>query len=62
MIPPPAWQERALSLSYVYLLRSLKTGKFYVGWTTDLNRRLSEHNSGESHYTKSRGPWGLIGL
>jgi putative endonuclease len=46
--------------AYVYLLHSLNTGKFYVGWTTDIKRRLEEHNMGKSQYTKSRGPWELI--
>lgn len=56
MIPPSALPERA----FVYLLRSLKSGKFYLGWTTDLKRRLNEHNLGESRYTRLRGPWELI--
>ncbi len=57
MIPPSALQERA----FVYLLRSLKSGKFYLGWTTDLKRRLQEHNLGESCYTRLKGPWELVG-
>ena len=62
MIPPPACQERAdMKVGYVYLLRSVKRDKFYLGWTTDLNRRLTEHNLGKSRYTKSRGPWELVG-
>ncbi|MBI4430982.1 MAG: GIY-YIG nuclease family protein [Candidatus Omnitrophica bacterium] len=63
MIPSPACKERASSASeaYVYLLRSKTTGKFYVGWTTDIKRRIQEHNSGKSQYTKARGPWELIG-
>ena len=63
MIPSPAWQERAsleTQIAFVYLLRNLK-GRFYLGWTTDLKRRLDEHNSGKSFHTKSRGPWELIG-
>jgi len=63
MIPSPACKERASSKSeaYVYLLRSTSTEKFYVGWTTDIKRRVKEHNSGKSRYTKSRGSWELIG-
>jgi len=63
MIPSPAWKERASSKAkaYVYLLRSKTTEKYYVGWTTNMRRRLKEHNSGKSLYTKSRGPWELIG-
>ena len=62
MTPSPAGQERASlrKLAFVSLLRNSKN-KFYLGWTTDINRRLEEHNSGKSPYTKSRGPWELVG-
>jgi len=61
VIPSPAGQERASlkKAAFVYLLRNSKGG-FYLGWTTDIKRRLDEHNSGESSYTKSRGPWELV--
>lgn len=45
---------------YVYVLKSQKDGKRYVGQTSDLERRLIQHNSGESRYTKNRGPWVLL--
>ena len=63
MIPSPACKEHALSRTkaYVYLLQNKKKGGFYIGWTTDIKRRVKEHNSGKSRYTKSRGPWELIG-
>lgn len=60
MIPPPPYNNEKQRAAYVYLLRSIKINKFYLGWTTDLKRRLDEHNSGKSYYTKSRGPWELI--
>lgn len=44
---------------YVYILKSNKSGKFYVGCTDDLNRRLKEHNSGKSRYTRNKGPWSV---
>ncbi|MBI4431837.1 MAG: GIY-YIG nuclease family protein [Candidatus Omnitrophica bacterium] len=47
--------------AFVYLLRSLETKKFYLGWTTNLERRVKEHNSGKSSYTRTRGPWKLVG-
>jgi len=59
MIPSPAGQERASlkkKAAFVYLLRNLKD-RFYIGWTTDIERRFEEHNSGKSTYTQSRGPW-----
>ena len=45
---------------YVYLLHSTKDNGFYIGFSTDLKRRLSEHTRGASLATKSRGPWKLI--
>jgi putative endonuclease len=45
---------------YVYLLRSGKDGRLYIGQTSDLRRRLREHNSGINRSTKSRTPFSLI--
>ena len=45
-------------MHYAYILRSEKhPDKTYVGVTKDLEKRLYEHNSGESTYTKNLGPW-----
>ena len=43
-----------------YILKSESSGKFYVGSTLDLERRLAEHRRGHSPYTKDRGPWTLV--
>ncbi|HEX2617861.1 MAG TPA: GIY-YIG nuclease family protein, partial [Flavobacteriales bacterium] len=32
----------------------------YYGHTDDLDRRVVEHNSGRSGYTRDRGPWQLL--
>ena len=42
---------------YVYILKSLKDDKLYIGSTNDLKRRLSEHNNGLNRSTKSRRPF-----
>jgi putative endonuclease len=47
-------------MPFVYVLRSSLTGRLYTGATTDLNRRLSQHNSDLSRSTKNRGPWVLV--
>jgi putative endonuclease len=48
---------------FLYILRSQKTGKFYVGITTDINRRLSEHNSTKKNtFTSKHRPWELMAL
>jgi putative endonuclease len=44
----------------VYVLRSESDSGFYIGFSTDLKRRLSEHKRGASFATKSRGPWKLV--
>jgi len=44
----------------VYVLRSRANGTFYTGSTSDLTRRMGEHNADVSQSTKHRGPWDLI--
>jgi putative endonuclease len=47
---------RARIAAYVYLLRCAD-GTLYCGWSTDLPRRLREHEAGKgSRYTRSRLP------
>ncbi len=41
---------------YVYLLQSEKNNSLYVGFTSDLKKRIVEHNNGESSYTKKHLP------
>ncbi len=45
---------------YVYILKSEKNNKLYKGFTNDLKRRLSEHNSGKSTFTSQNGHWELV--
>ncbi|MFA6437140.1 MAG: GIY-YIG nuclease family protein [Candidatus Paceibacterota bacterium] len=45
---------------YVYVLRSLKDGCFYIGFTNNLKRRFSQHNSGQVKSTKSRRPFKIM--
>jgi len=45
---------------YVYVLRSLKDGRRYIGSTGDLTRRLFEHNNGLVKSTRYRRPLELI--
>lgn len=46
--------------AYVYALQSRRTGRFYLGWTTDLQRRPAQHNAGVGGWTRARGPWELL--
>ncbi len=45
---------------YVYILQSLKNNSLYIGYTSDLRKRLKEHNSGKSKATKPFRPYKLI--
>lgn len=47
-------------MRYVYLLESIGERKRYVGVTSDLKRRLTEHNSGKSPHTSKFMPWRLV--
>ncbi len=44
----------------VYVLLSLHDNGLYVGFTTDLRRRLTEHFEGKSKSTAPRRPFRLI--
>lgn len=44
----------------VYILKSLKDGKTYVGYAIDAKARLSEHNSGKVNTTKHRKPFQIL--
>lgn len=48
-------------MAFVYILRSLKDSKKYIGSTINLEQRLKQHNSGQVMSTKQRRPLKLIG-
>ena len=45
---------------YVYILKSLKDGKNYAGYTTNLELRFEQHEKGQVDSTKHRRPLMLI--
>ena len=45
---------------YVYILQSEQDASFYIGYTSDIERRLEEHNEGKSRYTSKKTPWQLV--
>lgn len=44
----------------IYVLKSIRERKFYVGKTIDLERRLNEHNTGKTYYTRRYAPWEIV--
>ena len=43
-----------------YILRNKITGRYYIGSTNDLNRRLSERNGGQTKSTNQKGSWLVV--
>ena len=44
----------------VYVLRSLKNYRLYIGCTNNLTRRIIEHNTEQSKYTSLTKPFKII--
>ncbi len=44
----------------VYILRSVQTGKYYVGSTNNLERRLLEHDCNKTRSLINKGPFQLV--
>ena len=47
-------------MPYCYILYSEKLNKYYVGSTTDITRRLEDHNRGKEKFTKTGCPWVIV--
>lgn len=45
---------------FVYILKSPKFKRLYLGSTNNLRKRLKEHNQGLSRSTKPYAPWQLV--
>ena len=45
---------------YVYAISSLERNYIYVGLTNNIERRLSEHNTGKNKTTKPYSPFIII--
>ncbi len=46
---------------YVYILESIVNKKWYIGYTSNLRQRISDHNNGKGGKTTKQGlSWKLI--
>jgi putative endonuclease len=60
-MPSEASAKEGCCMHYVYLLQSEMSGnQRYVGLTSDLKRRLADHNAGKSAHTSKYSPWKLV--
>lgn len=49
-----------LIMWHIYVLKSLRNGKIYIGCTDNIKQRYKEHNSGKVKSTKAYVPYKLI--
>ena len=47
-------------MHFVYLLKSLKDNTLYLGCTSNLKKRIIEHNQGKADYSQKHIPWKLV--
>ena len=45
---------------YVYLLKSEKDNSWYIGYTSNLEERIMQHNSGKTITTKRKLTWRIL--
>ncbi|HVF24780.1 MAG TPA: GIY-YIG nuclease family protein [Anaerolineales bacterium] len=56
----PGSNPGAPTLFYIYIIRSKRWQRYYVGSTEVVEKRLQEHNAGKSLSTRKGIPWELI--
>jgi putative endonuclease len=44
----------------VYLIKSKSNNKIYIGFTSNLKKRLTQHNENKGGFTKGKGPWNIV--
>jgi putative endonuclease len=47
-------------LYYVYIIKSIRDGTYYKGFSEDPYKRLIQHNNKESRYTSLKTLWQLV--
>ena len=51
---------QATNMFFLYILKSQRSGRHYIGITEDPEQRLAKHNKGDVRSTKAFRPWGLV--
>ena len=47
-------------MHYVYILKNMKDQGFYIGCTSDVERRLKEHSNGKTDSLRGRRPLEIV--
>jgi len=47
---------------FVYILESKIDRSWYIGYSSNLPKRIKSHNKGENTFTKKKRPWKVIYL
>ncbi len=45
---------------FVYIIKSINIHRYYIGSTENVDKRLSNHNSGKVRSTKAFRPWEIV--
>ena len=53
-------QRYRIDMFTTYILQSEKTGKYYIGYTSNIKNRLQKHNAGSNISTRSGIPWKIV--
>jgi len=56
----PQRRETLLIMYFVYILKSVSKDKYYIGSSSNVQKRLDEHNRGKTRSTKPYAPYELV--
>ncbi len=45
---------------YTYIIQSKQNGRYYIGFSVDLEKRVEKHNAGGTASTRPYRPWELV--
>jgi len=61
LVEGPNMNDLSVENWYVYIARSVKTGRYYTGISPDPNKRLILHNSGRgAKFARDQGPLKIV--
>lgn len=59
--PPRRGMSQGIKMSYfIYIIKSIRTSRYYTGSSANVERRLQEHNRKKTQSTKNGIPWEIV--